>query len=579
MKNFERIKRYIKGETKRIILILILVVLFVGATMSQPFLIGKALDEALVSNHQMFLSYAIVCIVLSIVGIISGYFFERLVNIFTHNIVYKMRIEVFNKVNSVPYSYFSNHTSGSILQFEIIDIENVTNGLLALFKSFIEGGLTIIVTIVLMFVLNWLLALGVILLSPLSIFVARFISNRNHKYFVKQFELQSNLNALSKECIENLDLIQSNNYELQFTNKYKKTNNILRKHGNLALFSTSWVNPSTRLVNNIIYALIGVIGIVIISTNNDVFNNINAMISIGGLASFLVYINQYTKPFNEISSAAIELENARTSFERINVFLNEDNDLDIGQGEINSIDDIVFENVDFSYNKKQTLIKNFSLNISKGTKVAIVGPTGARKSTLINLVLRYFDIDSGDLKYNGISYKKLSKDTIRNNIGFVLQEPWVFKGTIFDNIRYAKQDASDEEIINICKKANIDKFINLLPFGYETIISSKYGLSEGEKQLISIARLMLTEPNIVVLDEATSNIDTRSEKMINDAFDKIMENKTSIVIAHRLSTIVSADVILVIKNGKIVEKGNHKDLMNKHGFYYELYSSQFDLVS
>lgn len=579
MKNLGRIKRYIKGETKKIVLTLILVLFFVGASMSQPYLIGKALDEALANNYHAFLSYVIICFILAAVGIISGYLFERLVNKFTHNIVYKMRIDVFNKINSIPYSYFSNHSSGSILQFEIVDIENITNGLISLFKSFIEGGLTIIVTIILMFILNWLLAIGVILLSPLSIFVARFISNRNHKYFVKQFELQSNINALSKECIENLDLIQSNNYELQFIEKYKKSNNILRKHGNLALFSASWVNPSTRLVNNIIYALIGVIGIVIISTKSDIFNNLNAMISIGGLASFLVYINQYTKPFNEISSAAIELENARTSFERICAFLNQPDDKDEGIKEVTSIRDISFEHINFSYNKKQSLIEGFSLDITHGRKIAIVGPTGAGKSTLINLVLRYFDIDGGDLKYDGISYRELSKKTIRNNIGFVLQEPWVFKGTIFDNIRYAKQDATNEEIIDVCKKANIDKFINLLPFGYETIVSSKNGLSEGEKQLISIARLMLAEPNIVVLDEATSNIDTRSEKMINDAFDKIMENKTSIVIAHRLSTIVSADVILVIKNGKIVEKGNHKNLMNKHGFYYELYSSQFDSVS
>ncbi|MCQ2793355.1 MAG: ABC transporter ATP-binding protein/permease [Bacilli bacterium] len=579
MKNLGRIKRYIKGETKKIVFTLILVLFFVGASMSQPYLIGKALDEALANNYHAFLTYVITCIILAAVGIISGYLFERLVNKFTHNIVYKMRIDVFNKINSIPYSYFSNHSSGSILQFEIVDIENITNGLISLFKYFIEGGLTIIVTIILMFILNWLLAIGVILLSPLSIFVARFISNRNHKYFVKQFELQSNINALSKECIENLDLIQSNNYELQFIEKYKKSNNILRKHGNLALFSASWVNPSTRLVNNIIYALIGVIGIVIISIKSDIFNNLNAMISIGGLASFLVYINQYTKPFNEISSAAIELENARTSFERICAFLNQPDDKDEGIKEVTSIHDISFEHINFSYNKKQSLIEEFSLDITHGRKIAIVGPTGAGKSTLINLVLRYFDIDGGDLKYDGISYRELSKKTIRNNIGFVLQEPWVFKGTIFDNIRYAKQDATNEEIIDVCKKANIDKFINLLPFGYDTIVSSKNGLSEGEKQLISIARLMLAEPNIVVLDEATSNIDTRSEKMINDAFDKIMENKTSIVIAHRLSTIVSADVILVIKNGKIVEKGNHKDLMNKHGFYYELYSSQFDSVS
>ena len=290
---------------------------------------------------------------------------------------------------------------------------------------------------------------------------------------------------------------------------------------------------------------------------------------------FLSYTNQYSKPFNEVSNVAAEYENAKASFRRINDFLNLDNDIDEGKALIEDIESIEFKDMSFSYNENQKLIENFNLLIKKGQKVAIVGPTGAGKTTLINLLMRFYDPNSGDVLVNNQTYSSIAKQSLRNNIGMVLQDTWIFSGTIEDNIRYFKKDASTEEVLEAAKKSHADVFINTLPNGYQTKVSNKSGLSEGQRQMIAIARVMLLNPQLVILDEATSNIDTRSEKLITDAFDLIMKEKTSIVIAHRLSTIEGADIIIVMKDGAIVETGNHKDLMNRQGFYYSLYASQY----
>ena len=331
-------------------------------------------------------------------------------------------------------------------------------------------------------------------------------------------------------------------------------------------------------MNNIIYGLIGVFGIILIVLTPDstsFVNNIHASLSIGGLASFLSYANQYGKPFNEVSSVMAEFETALSSFKRINEFLNIDNEENKGNLSLTKIDNISFKNVKFSYDENKELIKNFSLDIKKGNKIAIVGPTGAGKTTLINILLHFYDINSGDITFDDVSINNIEKNSLRNNFAMVLQETWIFSGTIRENIAYVKDDASDEEIIRASKLAHADTFIDRLPKGYDTFVSSKDGLSEGEKQMIAIARLFLLNPDVVILDEATSSIDTRSEKLIGDAFDKIMENNTSIVIAHRLSTIQKSDTILVLKDGDVIEQGNHDYLMNKKGFYYSMYSSQF----
>lgn len=574
-----RFLSYLKPERKRVVLIAIFVLLFVIAQLSQPFLIGRALDAILAKEFVTFLIYIIVCSSLAFIGVLSGYIFENNVGILTQNIIKEMRDDVYEKYNRVPIAYLYKESKGNLVQLEIGDIENIANGMFSVFKSLIEGVLTILITIVMMFYINWILAIGVILLSPLSVLMSRFVANFSHKYFKKQAELQASLNAISFESINNIELIQSFNYEAKSKQKFAKRNENLKKHGRIALFSASWINPSTRLVNNTIYAIIGIAGIIMIaltSLSNEALINLHATMSIGALASFLSYTNQYSKPFNEISSVMSEYETAIFSLKRLNNFLNEEDDLDLGTKEISNIEEIDFSHMDFSYDKNVPLIKDFNQVIKKGEKVAIVGPTGAGKTTLINVLMNFYSPLGGDILFNKISQKDIKKSSLRNNFGMVLQESWIFSGSVMDNIRYGKLDASEEEVIATCKAIHIDSFINTLPFGYNSKVSNKEGLSEGEKQLITIARVMLLKPDIVILDEATSSVDTRSEKLINDAFDKMMKGRTSIVIAHRLSTIVSADIILVLKDGKVVEQGNHQSLLKAKGFYYKLYNSQFN---
>ena len=574
----KRFLSYLKPEIKNIILIFFLVTIFVIAQLGQPFLIGKALDSAIELNGTKFFINIIICAVLSILGVFAGYFFEYLVGKITQNIIKEMRDDVYEKINKISVNDLYHNTRGNLIQLEIGDIENVANGMFSVFKSLVEGILMIVCTIIIMFVVNWILALGVILLSPLSVLMSNFVAKFSHKYFAKQSELQSNLNAISIENISNCDLVQSLNFVNQSETKFNNKDEELKKHGIVALFSASWVNPSTRLVNNIIYAIVGVAGIIMFTLSNngnEILLSLGATMTIGKVASFLSYTNQYTKPFNEISGVMSEYQMAVSSFKRINDFLNKEDDVDNGTKTIFNIQKIEFKNMDFSYDPNTKLIENFNQIILKGQRVAIVGPTGAGKTTLINVLMNFYSPTGGDILFNDVSQNEISKNSLRNNFGMVLQETWIFSGTILDNVRYVKPSASDEEVINACKMAHADTFINTLPQGYNTKISSREGLSDGERQMISIARVMLLKSDIIILDEATSNVDTRSEKLITDAFDKMMEGKTSIVIAHRLSTIRNADIILVLKDGHIIEQGNHISLMNKKGFYYSMYSSQF----
>ncbi|MCR4911067.1 MAG: ABC transporter ATP-binding protein/permease [Bacilli bacterium] len=575
MDNKKRLKYYLFKEKGKITLGVLLCLLYVVCQISQPFLLGRALDAVAINDQNIYLTYLIICLVLTIVGAIFYYFFEITIGYVSQNIIRDMRKDIYLKMNSVSIKEFDTRTHGDLLQLEIRDIENVANGIFAVFKTLFQGIFTIILTIVMMLVANWILALGVIILSPLSVIVSYFVSSFNHRHFKKQAELQSQINSISLEAIGNLELLQSLNYEEESLNKFKEVDKKLKKEGRVAQFSASWVNPSTRLVNNTIYVIIGVAGIIMLAFDMKLAA-IFAVMTIGRLSSFLSYTTQYTRPFNDISNVVSEYEVAKSSFERVNNFLNMDNDIDEGKEEINNIDSIKLENVYFSYNPKYPLIENFSLDIKKGNKVAIVGPTGAGKTTLINIIMRFYEPNDGDIKINNISFKDIKKSSLRKSVGMVLQDTWIFHGTILDNVKYTKIDATKEEVIEACKKAHADGFINALPNGYDTYVDGKEGLSEGQKQMIAIARVMLRNPNLVILDEATSNIDTRSEMLITKAFDSMMKEKTSIVIAHRLSTIKSADTIIVMKDGHIIETGNHNDLMKAKGFYYKLYSSQFE---
>ena len=574
MNSKQRIKAYLKIEKRSIFLGTLLCFLYVACQIAQPFLLGRALDYSKLDNQQAFIIVLIVCLILTLLGGVFYYIFEVVMGTISQKIIKKMREDIYLKLNRIPIKEFDNRKQGDMLQLEIRDIENVSQGIFSIFKTLFQGVLTIVLTIIMMVVANWILAVGVVLLSPISVVVSSFVSSFNHKHFKKQANLQADVSALSSEAIGNLDIIQSLNYENQSIDKLESINKKLIKEGKTALFSASWVNPSTRLVNNIIYSIIGVAGIIMMAYDIEL-GVVFAVMTLGRVSSFLSYTNQYTRPFNDVSNVFSEYEIAKSSFNRINDFLSLDDDVDNGKTILKKIDSIEIKDLSFSYNKDRPLIENFSLKINKGNKIAIVGPTGAGKTTIINLIMRFYEPNSGQILINGIDYKEINKSTLREQMGMVLQDTWVFHGSVLDNIKYTKTDATIEEVNDACKRAHVDSFIDALEKGYDTIINGKEGLSEGQKQMISIARVMLKNPDLVILDEATSNIDTRSELLISKAFDEMMKDKTSIVIAHRLSTIKSADIIIVMKDGSIIEIGNHKDLMNKQGFYYDLYMSQY----
>ena len=570
----QRLFTYLKPLRSALIIAVIFALFFVIAQISQPFLLGKALDASKDNNQDLFNIYVFIALGLAILGVISAYIFEVIVMNSSQKAIKKARDEIYQKINNIALKDFDNKYRGDLLLLEIRDMENYAAGLYAVFKTLIQGIFTVIITIIMMIMVNWILALGVIVLSPFSMLMARFVSRFSSKHYKKQNELQARISSVSLETLNNIDIVQSLNYEESSLAAFNKDNEVLKKEGVVASFSASWVNPSTRLVNNTIYVIIGIVGIIMLAYDAKLAA-LFAVMSIGRLSSFLSYTNQYTKPFNEISGVAHEHEAAKSSFRRINDFLNINNDINEGVDKINDIESITFKDMSFSYDVNRKLIENFSLNIKKGEKVAIVGPTGAGKTTLINLLMRFYDPLSGEILINDKSYLEIDKASLRSNIGMVLQDTWIYSGTILDNIRYYKQDASEVEAIEAAKKAHADIFIETLPDKYLTKVSNKSDLSEGQRQMIAIARVMLLNPNMVILDEATSNIDTRSEKLITDAFDYMMKEKTSIVIAHRLSTIEKADIIIVMKDGAIVETGNHQELINKQGFYYSLYSSQY----
>lgn len=574
MTNKKRILHYLGLEKTLLIVSVIFGLVFVISQMAQPFILGLTLDYARNNNNQAFYITLVISLGLSILGTIIDYFFEYFVGKIAQRSIKRMRDDVFNKINSLPLQEFDTRFNGDLLQLEIRDMENVSTGIFAVFKTLVQGIFTILITIIMMFMVNWILALGVIVLTPLSVLMSSFVARFNHKYFKKQAKLQSDISAHSLEAIENIDIIQSLNYEQTSLDEFNSVNKELKKEGVLAQFSASWINPSTRLVNNTIYILIGISGIIMLAYEPKLAL-ILAVMSIGKLSSFLSYTTQYSKPFNEISSVITEFETAKFSFNRINELLNLENATDEGKVSIDNIESIKFDNMSFSYSSDRELINDFSLEIKKSDKVAIVGPTGAGKTTLINLIMRFYEPNDGKILLNNISSKDITLESLRKQFGMVLQDSWIFSGTILENIKYAKPDATLQEIELAIKKSHVDSFINSLPDGLNTYITGKEGLSEGQRQMISIARVMLVNPEVVILDEATSNIDTRSEKLITASFDAMMKEKTSIVIAHRLSTIKQADIIIVLKDGHILETGNHESLMKKQGFYYEMYSSQY----
>lgn len=564
-KLFKRLNKY----TFLIIVILVLAIINVMTTLAIPILIGEAVDLIVGVNDVDFeaikpiLGYIAICIVVSN---LFGYLYEYLMSIVSEGFILDLRKETFNKLTYLPLSYIDNKRQGDLVSLLISDIEQVSNGLLQGFKQLYRGIIMIIATLGFMFYIKWQIALIVVGVTPLSLFVAAFISKKSHTYFTKQAKVKGILSGYVLEMVTNQKNVKSMCYEDRSIDEFKNINQDLYNVGVNAQFVSSTTNPSTRFVNGLVYALVGIVGAIFVIINPVGFQ-------IGQLSSFLSYANQYTKPFNEISGVISEVQSAFASFKRVVTLLEEPNEVDEGTNEIVlPIDKVEFRHVEFSYVKEQQLITDFNLTIKQGQKVAIVGPTGCGKTTMINLLLRYYDPVSGGIYIDDVNTLGIKKNSLRKAYGLVLQDTWIFRGTVRENIAYAKPEATLEEVIEAAKLAHAHSFIKRLPNGYDTVISATSGLSQGEKQLITIARLMMTVPDVVILDEATSSIDTLTEQKIVEAFNYIMDGRTSFVIAHRLSTIQGADLIIVMNKGNIVEVGNHQELIKKNGFYTKLYN-------
>ena len=489
-----------------------------------------------------------------------------------YNICQGLRNRLSNKLHTLPVSFLDSHSSGDILSRMTADIDSFSDGLLMGFTQLFTGVITIAAILGIMFSINWVIALAVVVLTPFSILIARFIASRTHRYFTEQAEIRGDETALVNELIEGQAVLKAFAAEEKSLREFDDINEKLRSSSLKATFFSSLVNPSTRLINNIVYAIVALIGASFaISTGA-------ASITVGTLSVFLSYAGQYAKPFNEISSVVTEFQNALTCAQRIFDILEEDDQTAESENPLSppANGNVSFQNVCFSYSRDRKLIENFNLDVKAGQRVAIVGPTGCGKTTLINLIMRFYDVDSGSISVDSCDIRDMTRHDLRSRYGMVLQDTWLSGATVRENIAYGKPDATDEEVIAAAKAAHAHSFIKRLSKGYDTpVIASGANLSAGQRQLLCIARAMLVLPPMLILDEATSSIDTRTEMKVQSAFALMMKGRTSFIVAHRLSTIREADIILVMKNGKIIEQGKHNELLEKNGFYAELYNSQF----
>lgn len=588
MKPIKRLFSYIKKYPLFLIASLLCALIFVTSMCLTPLLFGKAIDEitfALENSISLFetkfvfyLSFAGILIFLVLV---FEFCFEFLNSLFVEKVTKEIKDDIFSKLNKVPISYIDSNYHGDLVSRVINDSDNINVALISGFRQFYQGVIQIIVTFVVMFVLNWILGLVVVVLTPFGFMITYLLAHKTNKYFKGQAKIVGEMGAISLEDINNIDLIKSFNYEENAYEAFKTQNEALYKVGQKAQFSGSLTNPITRLVNNSTYAIVGMVAAILCALSFKDNNMIlGASCTVGTILTFIQFSNQFAKPFNEISSCVPEIQTGFSSLKRINNVLNEVNDVNDGKEKINEvIKKIEFNHVDFGYSKEKLVIKDFNIEVKEGQKIAIVGPTGCGKTTIINLLLRFYDPIQGTISFDSLNTKDILKESLRNSFGMVLQDTWIFSGTVRENIIYGKKDASEEEIIEATKKANCYDFIMRLPNGFDTYIDDYSGLSVGQRQLISIARVMLVNPKIMILDEATSNIDTRTEMKISAAFNILMEGKTSFVIAHRLSTIIHSDLILVMKDGEIIEQGKHDELLAKHGFYYDLYNAQYSKIN
>ena len=579
MKNKEvlkKVSKYVGNYKIYLILSMVFAVISVAGTLYVPVLIGNVIDFIISKNNVDFA--AITPILIRVCIIVAGVALcQWLMNVcnnkITFNVVRDMRDRAFRKIETLPISYIDSHPSGEIVSRIIADVDQFADGLLMGFTQFFTGIVTILGTLGFMLSINVWITIVVVVVTPMSFLIANFVAKKTHKMFMLQSETRGEQTAFIDEMIGNQKVVDAYSHGEENQEIFDEINNRLQKYSLKATFFSSITNPATRFVNAIVYAAVALFGALLAIKTNE------TTITVGILTCFLSYANQYTKPFNEISGVVTELQNAMACAERLFKLLEEKSvEPDPEDAiEIKDVDGkLTLSHINFSYTENKKLIENFNLSVAPGQRVAIVGPTGCGKTTLINLLMRFYDPISGTISLDERTYSQITRKSLRQNFGMVLQDTWLKSGTIRDNIKIGAPDATDEEVINAAKKAHSHSFIKRLPKGYDTEIGEDGGsLSAGQKQLLCITRLMLCRPQMLILDEATSSIDTRTEIRIQKAFATLMNGRTTFIVAHRLATIKEADIILVMRNGNIVEQGKHKELLAKKGFYYELYNSQF----
>ncbi|MEG3231108.1 ABC transporter ATP-binding protein [Streptococcus suis] len=567
--SFKELVRLVLGQPFQMYLMLVGTLVQVLLTVYLPILIGQAVDAVLIADGQVLLGIIGKMVMVILLNTLVQWYLPLVTNRLVYGMVADLREQVYVKLHQMPLSYLDRHSVGDLVARFSSDSEQLTNGLLMVFNQFFIGILTIFLTIFTMARLDLTMMLLVVALTPVSLLVARYIAKKSYGYYGKQTQARGKQSQLLEESISQLTLVQSFNAQEQFTQGFQVVNDQYATYSQQAIFASSTVNPSTRFINAIIYALLAGLGALRIMAGQ---------FTVGSLTTFLNYASQYSKPFNDISSVLSELQSALACADRLFAILALDSIDDQAERKIDSEElkgAISFDNVSFSYSPERSLIEHLDIDVEAGQKVAIVGPTGAGKSTMINLLMRFYDVTAGQIVLDGVPIRQYSREDLRRQIGMVLQETWIKSGTIHDNIAYGYPNATRELVIEAAKAANADFFIRQLPQGYDTVLADGgEGLSQGQRQLLSIARVFVKIPKILILDEATSSIDTRTEILVQEAFAKLMEGRTSFIIAHRLSTIQSADLILVMVDGKIVEQGNHEALMAEQGVYYQMQTSQ-----
>lgn len=571
---------YAKPYLPVIAVALVFSALQIAATLFAPVIVGRTIDYIIGERNVDFGvigKNAVILALLLTAAVVMQYLSSLCINFASFRTIRDLRQYAFKKLNDVPLSYIDNNSQGDLMSRVGNDIDQISDGLIQGFSQLFSGVVTILGTLAFMLSVNWLITVAVVVITPLSLFVAYFIAKGCHNMFTMQAKKRGELSGLITEMLSNQRVVKLFGYEKRARERFEVINGDLKVWGQNAAFYSALVNPCTRFVNNVVYVAVCILGAYLVIKGEGVLGM--SAFTVGGLSCFLTYANQYTKPFNEITGVVTELQTATAAAARVFELLSApDQPSDKGFEELENVKgNVEIDNVYFSYVKTNPLIQGFSLKVKSGQRIAIVGPTGCGKTTLINLLMRFYDADSGEIRVDGTPVNKVTRKSLRLSYGMVLQDTWLKKGTVRDNIAYGKADATEEEIINAAKAAHIHNFIMHLEKGYDTVLGDDGGnISQGQKQLLCIARVMLTHPPMLILDEATSSIDTRTEIRIQKAFQKLMENKTSFIVAHRLSTIKNADLILVMNKGNVIEKGTHEELLEKGGFYSDLYNSQFE---